>query len=1174
MSDPKNPLSKDQRFGKLIFETVLYVANELDEEDKPSVLRTCRWVDEGKRQKIKVVVGTWKDVASFIANNMQSRGYSEKDFSTGGQLKNSTSHFLPGLLYLQEMGLVIFHNEKEVKGGRGQIEKKFDLIKLPKKPKSLDDYLLFFDKQHENYQKLKKIEKISPKVLREPRNFNVPYPRNRYFTGREEILEQLHEQLIQQQAVAITQVEAISGLGGIGKTQTAVEYAFRHYHDKKTYEYVFWVNAETETNISINFAALADQLALPVGKGTLDEKILVMQAWLANHDGWLLIFDNADTPSLLEPWIPNNPAGKILITSRASVFLEIGISSSFALEPMSAEEGTKMLFRRTEYKETESERSAAAELNDELGGLPLALEQASAYMRKQRMSIQEYLNFYRKRGFSGALKKKAKPKNYPESVFRTWLLNFEAVKKESVGSSELLHFSSFLAPDDIPYRILTHGASHLSGKLANAFKDKDEEDKLFTLKELLEPLSQYSLITWEYDRPCYSVHRLVQAVVRDTLKSAAATWIERVTNAMVMAYPGNGFKYWSMCEKLLPHYFRAIEQAQQLSIESDILGALFNYVGSYLSDQGRYNEAESFHQQSLTLARKFLGDENLNVAHSLDGLATIYQIQGRYDDAELYHLKALILYRKILGKEHLDVAVCLNNLALTYDGQGRYEEAEEFYQKVLELKRKILGNEHPDIAKNLNNLAVLHEHQGHYSEAEHLHQQSLAMRKQLFGDEHPDVAISIGHLAKISVHKDRYDEAELLYQQALAMLKRIFGDEHPEIAAGLRNLALCYCKQNRPDEAEPLYQEALAMHRSLLGDEHPSTVSTLNELAMFYATQGRYSKAEPLLIELLALRKQSLNEAPLNVDNTLYNLAAVYMNQGRFQEAEPFLKESLTLRRQVLGNEHTAVATIVDHLGTIYFRQGRYGEAEPLLKETLILSKQFLGNEHPDIVATLNNLASIYLNQGRYSEAESLFKEGLVLSKRLFGNDHPEVATAINNLAALYNEQGRLSDAEPLFLESLALCKRLFGDIHPNVATNLFNLATLYDKYDCLKKAESSCKESLMLRRQIFGDSHLSVADCLNFLGYIYSKQNYYDEAESSYAGALVIRKRLLGDHPDVANSLNNLARLYSKQERFNEAEKLFQEALVLCQRLFGDNHPFVNVIRENLQELREQRNS
>ena len=337
--------------------------------------------------------------------------------------------------------------------------------------------------------------------------FGVPYLRNRYFAGRERVLSQLHEQLTQSGAAAMTQVQAISGLGGIGKTQTAVEYAYRYHYEQPVYKTVFWVNADTEVTLASDFSGIAEQVAVP-GAQLLqqDDKIAAVRSWLNTHDAWLLIFDNADHPDWLPVWMPTNPKGKVLITSRASLFDQLGIETPIALDVLSESEALTLLFERTGISHTPESETAAKALNQSLDGLPLAIEQACAYIKRQHISFGTYLRAYGNQGLTQLEKGKAQTGQYPSSVLKTWHLNMAAVNQENPAASALLEVSAFLAPDEIPERSLTAGAAHFEAELGNYLQgsvrhpedasDVREEAVSLALREILSLLSQYSLVRW------------------------------------------------------------------------------------------------------------------------------------------------------------------------------------------------------------------------------------------------------------------------------------------------------------------------------------------------------------------------------------------------------------------------------------------------------------------------------------------------------------------------------------------------------------------------------------------------------------------------------------------------------------------------------------------------------
>lgn len=825
----------------------------------------------------------------------------------------------------------------------------------------------------------------------DPNPFGVPYQRNSYFTGRESVLARLHEQLTQSAVTAVTQVQAISGLGGVGKTQTAVEYAYRYHYDQRTYAMVFWVKANTEANIATDFAGIANQLALPVSQSTQAEKIPAVQAWLSTHHDWLLIFDNADTPDWLAGFMPTNPQGRVLVTSRASILDQIGIRSPIALDVLSSDEAIDLLFERTGYERTDTNLTAGTELNRELDGLPLALEQASAFIVRQRIDFATYLRTYRKRGLSQLEKEKAKTGQYFSSVLKTWTINFEAVTAENPAASALLELSAFLAPDAIPYCILIAGADHLGDLLTNyiGHDGNDCEERQLALCELLALLSQYSLINWDPDQNAYSVHRLVQAVVRDEIEQTTAySWLEIVTVAITDAYPGSEFKHWETCTYLLPHWLRVDEQAHQTRYESEALVALLSQAGVFLKDQGRYGEAELLFHRALGMYQRLLGERHPAVANSLNNLATVYSNQGRYSEAESLFRQALEL-NALLDENLPDVAIGLNNLAQLYCDQGNYSEAEPLYEEALELYRRLQEEISLPATKILNNLAQLYYHQGRYSEAEPMYKEVIVQQQCLLEENDPDVATSANNLARVYLDQGRYTEAEPLFRKVLTLQKQVLGDDHPNMAGSLSNLALLYLYQGRYSKAEPLFQKILDVRQRLFGEEHRDIASSLHDLALLYSNQGRYSEAESLFKQALDMYQRLLGEEHPDVANNLNSLAVLYANRRQYSKAEPLFQQALELSQRLLGNEHPHTQRVQKSLQALkYSKQGNKRQ-----------------DKHPDSATELVALASLFCRQGRYRKAKSLYNQALKVCLQLLGENHPYTQSVRSSLRTLPKEK-------------------------------------------------------------------------------------------------------------------------------------------------------------------------
>jgi tetratricopeptide (TPR) repeat protein len=531
---------------------------------------------------------------------------------------------------------------------------------------------------------------------------NVPYARNPYFTGRDTILHNLHEALSKDSATALTQGYAISGLGGIGKTQTAVEYSYRY---RSEYRYIFWVRAETEVELQAGFVEIARLLDLPEQDATNPaDTVQAVKHWLEHTSEWLLIFDNADAPEQLKTYYPRTPRGHILLTSRAQVFDTLGIARPLPLEKMDPQEALEFLFKRTTRTQNDpNEKNAAEQIAKELGYLPLALEQAAAYMVAKTARFQDYLASFQWQRLS--LLNKAQPRtgDYPASVASTWALNFQEVEQDPVAA-DILRVSAFLSPDAIPFELLTEGASQLGPVIASTLTTEDP----LALNEALEPLTRYSLIRVDVDTQTYNIHRMVQEVLKDQLgRALQAEWAERVVRAVAQSFPKVDYQTWSRCEPLIPHALLCAEHIDHWSITFWKARNLLLQVGKYFYQRGQYWEAEPLLKSALSICEQVLGPEHPETLGTVNNLAILYWQQGKYEEAEPLYQRALEAQERVLGPEHPNTAQSLDNLANHYANQGKYEEAEPLYQRALTTYEGALGADHPETKRVRNNYALL-----------------------------------------------------------------------------------------------------------------------------------------------------------------------------------------------------------------------------------------------------------------------------------------------------------------------------------------------------------------------------------------------------------------------------------------------------------------------------------
>lgn len=473
-----------------------------------------------------------------------------------------------------------------------------------------------------------------------PAMIGVPH-RNLSFTGRETLLSQLHQQLQTKGNSTLAQA-ALHGLGGIGKTQTAIEYVYRF---GTHYRFVLWVVAEEEAAISAAYRSIARELGLVEPQADFKTAVLELKAWLSREDGWLLIFDNADDPALLRPYLP--PArvgGKVLLTSRAKIFTDVGINEPFRVETLDPQDAVAFLINRTKCEEI----GPAVELSEELGFLPLALDQAAAYINTVGVSLTDFLSSFRRRGLQ--LLEKGKPSaDYPASIATTWNLSFSRIKKTSPASAALLTAAAFLNPDLVQIAVFTQGGSKLDGLLARALRGAEKDPLIFW--ELLEPLERYSLVE-RVSANGFKLHRLTQAVVKDSLgNKGSLIWVRWVVRAIEAAPPWFDFN-------------------------RNLLGSRSNLAADLLA-LGDLAGAKRLQQKNLKFTESALGSEHpdtlvagiqmANVLYELDDFAGARALYEQYMETSW----------RVLGREHQHTTVATwNFLSLILELKDSTAEAE------------------------------------------------------------------------------------------------------------------------------------------------------------------------------------------------------------------------------------------------------------------------------------------------------------------------------------------------------------------------------------------------------------------------------------------------------------------------------------------------------------------
>ncbi|MBC8142561.1 MAG: tetratricopeptide repeat protein, partial [Armatimonadetes bacterium] len=494
--------------------------------------------------------------------------------------------------------------------------------------------------------------------------------RNAFFTGRGDELAALHNALNNGGTAAVTQ--AVSGLGGIGKTALAVEYAHK-YVDK--YDHRLFCSADSPASLSAGFRAIAEELMLPIPADAKDDDFTnAVKRWLETTPRYLLILDNADfgdnlTPRQLKRFLPGTPKGHVLITTRAQTLhgsLNIPANQVMTLSVMDKDEAVTFLTERVRGKGetlTTDEADAARELAHDLGYLALALEQAAAYIAQPGRTFRNYLNLYRKRSVAQVEKATPETGDYEKTVATTWQISIEEVERVCPASVALLTLSAYLTPDDIPVEIVYAAAQGFIPKLTSFFIGVTNNDEAMErYNDLLEPLTRYSLVVPDRDTFSYSIHRLVQAVIRCEEDYEAQLQQKNTAIRVVnQAFPAPTFDRWLTCHRLLSCALQMYEYSDVKGLRTGDTGLLLSNLAHYFREQGQYVQAEIFCRKSLVIFEEVLAVPNCIMASCITNLALICKIKSEYPQAEKLYKKGLEIQQNIQPTPFADVSVTLNN---------------------------------------------------------------------------------------------------------------------------------------------------------------------------------------------------------------------------------------------------------------------------------------------------------------------------------------------------------------------------------------------------------------------------------------------------------------------------------------------------------------------------------
>ncbi len=694
-----------------------------------------------------------------------------------------------------------------------------------------------------------------PDIASIPSHSRFDFESNPAFVGREDELIKMAKALKAGGALAVVPKLVTTGMGGIGKSQVAVE--FVHRYGQFFAGGVYWMNMEAADLVPVEVLACGDAMGLTAILKELPEekRIARVQKEWREAIPRLLIFDNCEDVHLYKKWVPISGGSRVLVTSRMQAWARKGPLPCLPIATLPREKSLALLFGLApRLKEDKDVANAIAEF---LGDLPLALHLAGNYLATFSMTqpaeYLEELDTADTGDFHPSLEGEdadGSPTKHDLSVGWTFAVSY--LKLEEADPV-----------DAIAIRILgcavwfAHGVPIPKWLLLRCV-EKEGVDGM-SLQRGLNRLLELGLLQSTTSADTVQIHRLIAAFAKYQMQDPFVwEWVVNTLN----------------------------QEAIKVNNSGDPRG-LTTWVRHLIeiTDQAIHE-----HEQSAALLASHLG--------------CWLEMDGQYQRALPYYEQALAIDQKVFGEAHPDTATCFNNLGGLLHAMGDLKGARPYYAQALAIRRKMLGEIHPDTANSLNDLGVLLQAMGDLKGAVPYYKQALAINEKVLGERHPGTATILNNLGYLSQEIKDLKGAQSYYQQALAIRRKVLGEAHPDTATSLNNMGYLLQATGDLKEARPYYEQALAICRQMLGETHPDTACSLNNLGYLLHTMGDLKGAQPYYEQALAICQKVLGGVHLDTAGSLGNLGALLYEMGDRKGALQYCAQALAIRRQVLGEAH------------------------------------------------------------------------------------------------------------------------------------------------------------------------------------------------------------------------------------------------------------------------------